>query len=205
MAFKLGGKKPQMNNASSMKASAAMYASKTSMYGKKPMMNGEDGPRKPTKLENLDVLEGMQKMANDRSRGKATRDVGNRPVDLTGQDQNLSEEFLTDLQKRKEGFRNTAKNVGIQAGREYASNKGSRGAGSRPDITASKVAERKMSEVAKSAGASSSDFPVLTKQLGEESASYARGEASRIKKAKEAKKKQAAKTKPSMYGKKKKK
>jgi len=41
MAYKLGGKKPQMNNASSMKTNAAMYASKTSMYGK-PMMNGDD-------------------------------------------------------------------------------------------------------------------------------------------------------------------
>ena len=40
MAFKLGGKKPQMNNASSMKTGAAMYANKTSMYGKKPIMDG---------------------------------------------------------------------------------------------------------------------------------------------------------------------
>lgn len=49
MAYKVfNGKKPQMNNESSMKTSAAMYASKTSMYGKKPMIasdNGDD-PRK---------------------------------------------------------------------------------------------------------------------------------------------------------------
>jgi len=49
MAYKVfGGKKPQMNNESSIKTNAAMYASKTSMYGKKPMIasdNGDD-PRK---------------------------------------------------------------------------------------------------------------------------------------------------------------
>jgi len=50
MAYKVGGKKPQMNNASSIKTNAAMYASKTSMYGK-PMMNGGPGDDEKKKAQ----------------------------------------------------------------------------------------------------------------------------------------------------------
>ncbi len=53
MAYKVfnksGKSKSQMNNASSMKTNAAMYASKTSMYGK-PMMNGGPGDDEKKKI-----------------------------------------------------------------------------------------------------------------------------------------------------------
>jgi len=50
MAYKNGGKKAPMNPASSMSNKAAMYASKTSMYGK-PMMNGGPGDDEKKKKE----------------------------------------------------------------------------------------------------------------------------------------------------------
>jgi hypothetical protein len=63
MAYNLGGKKSPLNPASSMSNKAAMYASKTSMYGK-PMMNGGPGDeknkrREPTKQEIEDTSKGM--------------------------------------------------------------------------------------------------------------------------------------------------
>lgn len=196
MPYKLGGKKPQMNNDSSIKTNAAMYASKTSMY--KPMLAPEDEkPREPTTLEQLDVMEGMQKMANDPRRRKPTSEY--KP----GVEQNLTGEFLTDLEKRKKGFKKAAVKVGNVAGSEFVSDQKTGKPKSRVEIKAKEVAKRKVKEVAKAAGAPASDFPVLTKQLGKESASYARGKVGRIKEAEEKKKKEAAKTKPGMYKKKK--
>jgi hypothetical protein len=207
MAYKVfnnGKGKPKMNNASSMKTNAAMYASKTSMYGK-PMMDDGDEPRKPTKLEQLDVMEGMQKRANAPGRRKAERDVNDKSMDLRGEEQNLTGEFLADLENRKKGFYKEAAKVGNIAGGEFVSNQESGKQWLKMkslEGTAKNVAEEKIKEVAKKAGGSASDFPVLTEELAKESYGYARSAAGRIK---QAKKKQATRTKPSMYGKKKKK
>lgn len=83
MAYKLGGKKPQMNSASSMKTNAAMYASKTSMYGK-PMMNGGPGDDEKKKKEqeaqraaskSRDQANAFRKSMYSSNFGKLSKDV----------------------------------------------------------------------------------------------------------------------------------
>lgn len=87
MAFQLkGGKKPQMNNASSIKTNAAMYASKTSMYGK-PMMDGGPGkgipaPPKEKGYEyavwNKKYGKAYRKQEADKFRAKTQKEIDER-------------------------------------------------------------------------------------------------------------------------------